>query len=196
MTKPRNCQILTLFFSIYSMVSHVAVHSVMQSTSSNQAIQLDDDSAIRKVQVFRPSAGIITTRDTSGFSQLTFQHFLVLFFSIRPSARRGLKFTLGRHLRSKRRCSCVLQFTRLHAVSCVLHRPTSRVIHHSRFLFIFYSFLFNTVSKQTGFFALFQVAQNPVFRLEIRQGIIPTYSRDRKQVGCPARRQWPDKDLR
>lgn len=63
-------------------------------------------------------------------------HFLVLFLN-RPSARRGLKFTLGRHLRSKRRCSCVLQFTRLHAVSCVLHRPTSRVIHHSRFKFLF-----------------------------------------------------------
>ena len=38
-------------------------------------------------------------------------------------------------MRSKRRCSCVLQFTRLHAVSCVLHRPTSRVIHHTRLIF-------------------------------------------------------------
>jgi hypothetical protein len=65
---------------------------------------------------------------------------IIVLFQIRPSARRGLKFTLDRHLRSKRRCSCVLQFTRLHAVSCVLHRPTSRVIHHSRLFF--YNFLF------------------------------------------------------
>ena len=56
-------------------------------------------------------------------------------FHIRPSARHGLKFISGRHMRSKRRCSCVLQFTRLHAVSCVLHRPTSQVIHHSRLIF-------------------------------------------------------------
>jgi hypothetical protein len=66
-------------------------------------------------------------------------------FHIRPSARHGLKFISGRHMRSKRRCSCVLQFTRLHAVSCVLHRPTSQVIHHSRlilssfFIFCIYS---------------------------------------------------------
>jgi hypothetical protein len=48
-------------------------------------------------------------------------------------------------MRSKRRCSCVLQFTRLHAVSCVLHRPTSRVIHHSRlsFYFILFFYIFN-----------------------------------------------------
>src|SRR5271156_1450095 len=62
------------------------------------------------------------------------EHFYFLFY-IRPSARRGLIFISGRHMRSKRRCSCVLQFTRLHAVSCVLHRPTSRVIHHSRLIF-------------------------------------------------------------
>jgi hypothetical protein len=65
----------------------------------------------------------------------------VVLFQIRPSARRGLKFTLDRHLRSKCRCSCVLQFTRLHAVSCGLHRPTSRVIHHSRLIFTFFLFL-------------------------------------------------------
>lgn len=50
-------------------------------------------------------------------------------------------------MRSKRRCSCVLQFTRLHAVSCVLHRPTSRVIHHSRLIFytIFLQQLYHNV---------------------------------------------------
>jgi len=80
-------------------------------SNSNQATQLDDDG--------------------------TFKHLWFLFY-IRPSARRGLKFTLGRHLRSKRRCSCVLQFTRLRAVSCVLHRPTSRVIHHSRLMFFIF----------------------------------------------------------
>lgn len=66
-------------------------------------------------------------------------HFWLLVH-IRPSARHGLKFISGRHMRSKRRCSCVLQFTRLHAVSCVLHRPTSRVIHHTRLIFFYQQF--------------------------------------------------------
>ena len=34
-----------------------------------------------------------------------------------------------RNLHSKCRCSCVLQFTRHHRVSSVLHRPPSRMIH-------------------------------------------------------------------
>ena len=34
-----------------------------------------------------------------------------------------------RNVRSKCRCSCVLQFTFRRAVSCVLHRPSSQVIH-------------------------------------------------------------------
>ena len=34
-----------------------------------------------------------------------------------------------RNMRSKCRCSCVLQFTFRHAVNCVLHRPPSQVIH-------------------------------------------------------------------
>ena len=34
-------------------------------------------------------------------------------------------------MRSKCRCSCVLQFTCRRAICCVLHRPTSRVIHRS-----------------------------------------------------------------
>lgn len=34
-----------------------------------------------------------------------------------------------RNVRSKCRCSCVLQFTFRHAASCVLHRPPSQVIH-------------------------------------------------------------------
>lgn len=37
----------------------------------------------------------------------------------------------GRNVRSKCRCSCVLQFTRKRAFSCVFHRPTSQVIHRS-----------------------------------------------------------------
>lgn len=72
------------------------------------------------------------------------------FFSkslFRPSARHGLKFIPGRHVRSNCRCSCVLQFTRLHAVSCVLHRPTSRVIHHSRFLFRLFVSVYCLFSK-------------------------------------------------
>ena len=34
-----------------------------------------------------------------------------------------------RNMRSKCRCSCVLQFTRHHGVSSVLHRPQSQMIH-------------------------------------------------------------------
>jgi len=34
-----------------------------------------------------------------------------------------------RNMRSKCRCSCVLQFTLRQAVSCFLHRPASQVIH-------------------------------------------------------------------
>ena len=34
-----------------------------------------------------------------------------------------------RNMRSKCRCSCVLQFTFRRAVSCVLHRPPSQTIH-------------------------------------------------------------------
>ena len=34
-----------------------------------------------------------------------------------------------RNMRSKCRCSCVLQFTRHHRVSSVLHRPPSQMIH-------------------------------------------------------------------
>ena len=36
-----------------------------------------------------------------------------------------------RNMRSKCRCSCVLQFTFRRAVSCVLHRPPSQVIHRT-----------------------------------------------------------------
>ena len=73
-------------------------------------------------------------------SNFRWQLWLILL--IRPSARHGLKVISDRHMRSKRRCSCVLQFTLLHAVSCVLHRPTSRVIHHSRLIFNFFIFLY------------------------------------------------------
>ena len=34
-----------------------------------------------------------------------------------------------RNMRSKCRCSCVLQFTLRHGVSSVLHRPPSQMIH-------------------------------------------------------------------
>ena len=48
----------------------------------------------------------------------------------RPSTRRGIgNRTQCRNLRSKCRCSMCLQFTLVLAASCVLHRPTSRVIH-------------------------------------------------------------------
>lgn len=41
-------------------------------------------------------------------------------------------------MRSKCRCSCVLQFTRWRTVCCVLHRPMSQVIHRLEwYLFLF-----------------------------------------------------------
>lgn len=56
---------------------------------------------------------------------------LVLFVE-RPSARRGPgDISVDRNVRSKCRCSCVLQFTSWRAISCVLHRSTSQVIHRS-----------------------------------------------------------------
>ena len=42
-----------------------------------------------------------------------------------------------RNVRSKCRCSCVLQFTLQHAVSCALHRPSSQVIHCIEFCIAF-----------------------------------------------------------
>ena len=39
-------------------------------------------------------------------------------------------------MRSKYRCSCVLQFTRFHTVSCVLHRSMSRVIPRIEFVYM------------------------------------------------------------
>lgn len=51
----------------------------------------------------------------------------------KTTLRQGWPLVLaqGRNVRSKCRCSCVLQFTRRRAVCCVFHRPTSRVIHRS-----------------------------------------------------------------
>lgn len=43
--------------------------------------------------------------------------------------------SVDRNMRSKYRCSCVLQFTRFHTVSCVLHRSMSRVIPRIEFMF-------------------------------------------------------------
>ena len=43
----------------------------------------------------------------------------------------------SRNVRSKCRCSSVLQFTFRHAVSCVLHRPPSQVIHCTELYFQF-----------------------------------------------------------
>lgn len=52
---------------------------------------------------------------------------------LNTTLRQGWPLVLaqGRNVRSKCRCSCVLQFTRRRAVCCVFHRPTSRVIHRS-----------------------------------------------------------------
>ena len=46
-----------------------------------------------------------------------------------PDTRVGLLQAQARNMRSKCRCSCVLQFTLCHAFSCVLHRPPSQLIH-------------------------------------------------------------------
>ena len=52
-----------------------------------------------------------------------------------------------RNVRSKCRCSCVLQFTFRRAVSCVLHRPPSQVIH----CIVLYFVLFALQSKAFSF---------------------------------------------
>ena len=46
-----------------------------------------------------------------------------------PDTRVGLLQAQACNVRSKCRCSCVLQFTLCHAFSCVLHRPPSQLIH-------------------------------------------------------------------
>ena len=46
-----------------------------------------------------------------------------------PDTRVGLLQAQACNMRSKCRCSCVLQFTLCHAFSCVLHRPPSQLIH-------------------------------------------------------------------
>ena len=47
------------------------------------------------------------------------------------------------NMRSKCRCSCVLQFTLCHASSCVLHRPPSQLIHCIALYLIFFSLEMN-----------------------------------------------------
>ena len=55
--------------------------------------------------------------------------------------------SFSRNMRSKCRCSNVLQFTLVIAVSCVLHRPPSQVIHCSvLFLFLLLILLFQNTS--------------------------------------------------
>ena len=46
-----------------------------------------------------------------------------------PEPGMELRQAQFRNMHSKCRCSCVLQFTRHHRVSSVLHRPPSRMIH-------------------------------------------------------------------
>ena len=46
-----------------------------------------------------------------------------------PDTGVGLLQAQTCNMRSKCRCSCVLQFTLCHAFSCVLHRPPSQLIH-------------------------------------------------------------------
>lgn len=69
-------------------------------------------------------------------------------FSNRPSARRGPGTeSMDRNVRSKCRCSCILQFTCRRAICCVLHRPTSQVIHRSGLFFL--SFLIVLCGRET-----------------------------------------------
>ena len=57
-----------------------------------------------------------------------------------PDPRVGLLQAQTRNMRSKCRCSCVLQFTLCHAFSSVLHRPPSQLIHCIVLYSIFLSF--------------------------------------------------------
>ena len=51
------------------------------------------------------------------------------WISTDPDTRVGLLQAQACNMRSKCRCSCVLQFTFCHAFSSVLHRPPSQLIH-------------------------------------------------------------------
>ena len=57
------------------------------------------------------------------------QRVLLMDVITDPDTRVALLQAQGRNMRSKCRCSCVLQFTLCHAFSCVLHRPPSQLIH-------------------------------------------------------------------
>ena len=57
-----------------------------------------------------------------------------------PDPRVGLLQAQTRNMRSKCRCSCVLQFTLCHAFSSVLHRPPSQLIHCIVLYSILYAF--------------------------------------------------------
>ena len=46
-----------------------------------------------------------------------------------PDTNMDMQQAHVRNMRSKCRCSCVLQFTLRHGVSSVLHRPPSQMIH-------------------------------------------------------------------
>ena len=65
-----------------------------------------------------------------------------------PDPRVGLLQAQTRNMRSKCRCSCVLQFTLCHAFSSVLHRPPSQLIH----CIVLYSKFF-LLSQGKGFHA-------------------------------------------
>lgn len=76
------------------------------------------------------STQLLTSNSFSSQGYVTSKELDV--FVKRPSDRRGPWMeSQGRNVRSKCRCSCVLQFTRRRAVCCVFHRPTSRVIRRS-----------------------------------------------------------------
>jgi hypothetical protein len=64
----------------------------------------------------------------------------------RPQTDVEVGKTHFRNVRSKCRCSMCLQFTLIHAASCVLHRPTSQVIHRSE-LFLYRNGPANSITR-------------------------------------------------
>jgi hypothetical protein len=100
-------------------------HGQPRSTTAPSQQQTQEPSGFRSRRVHRHRKGYVE----AGRGQKICCHFY------HPQTDVEAGKTHFRNMRSKCRCSMCLQFTLLHAASCVLHRPTSQVIHRSELSF-------------------------------------------------------------
>ena len=77
----------------------------------------------------RKSNRIDLRPDSAHPSTIMISQHWARWISTDPDTRVGLLQAQACNMRSKCRCSCVLQFTFCHAFSSVLHRPPSQLIH-------------------------------------------------------------------